>query len=48
MFKDYFKEVLEKAMKLGYTEKQVNIFKMDIHDCFLDGKSTDECLQEVF
>lgn len=43
MFKDYFKEVLEKAMKLGYTEKQVNI-----HDCFLDGKSTDECLQEVF
>lgn len=45
-WEDYLAEVVAKAYKLGY--KNPMVFKGDIVDCFMEGKSVDECVEEVF
>lgn len=47
-FDFFFEEVLESALKLGYSKKQVNVFAFDILECYNNGNSAEECVAEVF
>lgn len=47
-FNTYYWQVGTAAIDLGYTVQQVRIFYNDILDYYHDGKSVDECVQEVF
>lgn len=45
---DWFKEVVELASKLGYSQKQVEIFKSDLIDHYNDGKTPEEAVDIEF
>jgi hypothetical protein len=47
-FREYFALVAKNAMAIGYTLKQVNIFKFDIQECWEQGKTVDQCVGTVF
>lgn len=47
-FSLYYWAVAEAACKMGYNASQVAIFSSDIQDYFDQGKSVNECLEEVF
>ena len=47
-FKEYFVAVIEAARQSGYKTNQIVKFRYDIYDCFIEGKSVDECVEEIF
>jgi hypothetical protein len=47
-FREYFALVAQKAMDVGYTLRQVNIFKFDIQECWEQDKTVDQCFNMVF
>lgn len=47
-FNTYYGQVGAAAIDLGYTVQQVRIFYNDILDYYHEGKSVEECINEVF
>ena len=47
-FEQYYWEVTQHAIGLGYIPATVTIFKSNSEDCYIDGKSVEECVNEVF
>ena len=47
-WREYFFEVALIAKELGYTPSQIGMFISNIHEYFNDGKSVEECVEEVF
>lgn len=47
-FEQYYWEVTQHAIGLGYTPAIVVIFKSNIEDYYHNGKSVEECISEVF
>jgi hypothetical protein len=45
---DYFVQVAKMAKQLGYNTEQVLMFKEDIRECWLDHKSVEEAVIELF
>ena len=46
--REVFLNVYEDARKLGYTDKQINIFRLDIIELIDEGKSVEEIIDIVF
>ena len=47
-FNEYYWSCAGKAVELGYTAQQIRIFYNDILDYYHEGKSVEECINEVF
>jgi hypothetical protein len=47
-FNDYYWKCAELAVALGFTAGCVRWFYYEIHKCFTEGKSAEECVQEIF
>ncbi len=47
-FNEYYWEVTQQAIGLGYIPATVTLFKSNIEDCYYDDKSVEECINEVF
>lgn len=47
-FQNYFYEVARQAAGLGYTPYMIEIFKSDIRECYDNGLTIEQTLEEVF
>lgn len=47
-FNEYYWQVAGAAVTLGYSIQIVRIFYNDILDCYHDGKSVEEAVEEIF
>ena len=47
-FNEYYWQVAGEAVELGYSIQTVRIFHNDILDYYHEGKSVEECINEVF
>lgn len=45
---DFYCEVVEKATKMGYSEKQVEVFICDIRSHYDSGKTVDEVVDLIW
>lgn len=47
-FLEFFYAVAIEAKSVGYKPHMVEVFKMDIRDCWEQGKTVEETFEEVF
>ena len=47
-FESYYQAVKIEAMGLGYKPVQIAVFYSNIEECYEDGKTIEQCVEEVF
>jgi hypothetical protein len=47
-YNEYYLLVEKQALLLGYTEKQISMFNVDIQECWEENISIEECIERVF
>lgn len=48
MKEQWYSQVVILAKSFGYSEKQIMAFSMDIMECYNEGLTPEECVEQVF
>lgn len=47
-YNEYYLLVEKQALRIGYTEKQISMFNVDIYECWEKNISVETCVERVF